>query len=529
MPGGTRWPSCDVDARLPGQTAAGRGGRPASGTCSRCPSDESQLLTGTEVDAARADFDPQTGAPDRHDGLQRDGRRQSSRRSPSDLAERGKTDDQAVASGPDAGGLAQRSRSTSRSSSTASSRPGRRSTSALPERHHGRQRRRSAGLGSAQEAKDIALVLQTGSLPVKFEPLSETPGLGHARRGLAPPGPDRGHRRPGHRDDLPAHLLPRARPDRRHRAARSTRALFYGLILLIPITMTLPGIAGIILTIGVAADANVVIFERIKEEVRAREDASRAAISSGYSKGFRTIVDANVVTLITAGVLFVAGTGSVKGFAFLLALGVARLDVLGRASHARACSACCRQLQVVQQRRASWARAPQAVRWHIDIVGRTKLWFAISGVAIADQPSARWSSNGLNLGIDFEGGTRINATLGAAGHVGRGARRLIEGIDPASTTRSSRVRARRSAATNAYTDVQDPGRGVRRAATSSGASRRASASAFGGIDEPRRSAQVSASFGREILRRRDPRGHLLAAADRRLHHVRASTCATRCR
>ena len=89
-------------------------------------------------------------------------------------------------------------------------------------------------------------------------------------------------------------------------------AFFYGLILLIPITMTLPGIAGMILTIGVAADANIVIFERIKEEVRLGKTVY-AAISSGYTKGFRTIVDANVVTLITAGVLFMAGTGSVRG------------------------------------------------------------------------------------------------------------------------------------------------------------------------------------------------------------------------
>ena len=63
--------------------------------------------------------------------------------------------------------------------------------------------------------------------------------------------------------------------------------------------MTLPGIAGTILTIGVAADANIVIFERIKEEVRAGKSI-RAAISTGYRRGFHTIIDANVVTLITA-------------------------------------------------------------------------------------------------------------------------------------------------------------------------------------------------------------------------------------
>ena len=93
-----------------------------------------------------------------------------------------------------------------------------------------------------------------------------------------------------------------------------------------------------ILTIGVAADANVVIFERIKEEVRLGKTV-RTAISAGYTKGFHTIIDANVVTLITAGVLFVAGTGSVKGFAFLLAVGV--LVSMFTAVRRRApCSAC---------------------------------------------------------------------------------------------------------------------------------------------------------------------------------------------
>ena len=95
----------------------------------------------------------------------------------------------------------------------------------------------------------------------------------------------RGHRRPARRRDLHAHLLPVPRPHRRHRAA-DLRGAVLRAILAIPVTMTLPGIAGMILTIGVAADANVVIFERIKEEVRAGKTV-RAAISAGYSKGFR--------------------------------------------------------------------------------------------------------------------------------------------------------------------------------------------------------------------------------------------------
>ena len=97
-------------------------------------------------------------------------------------------------------------------------------------------------------------------------------------------------------------------------------ALLYGAILLFNVTLTLPGFAGLILTIGVAADANVVIFERIKEEVRSGKSV-RAAIGAGYAKGLHTILDANAVTCITALVLFAVATAGVKGFALMLLIG----------------------------------------------------------------------------------------------------------------------------------------------------------------------------------------------------------------
>ncbi|HEV2592159.1 MAG TPA: protein translocase subunit SecD, partial [Gaiellaceae bacterium] len=97
-------------------------------------------------------------------------------------------------------------------------------------------------------------------------------------------------------------------------------AFMYAAILLFGVTLTLPGFAGLILTIGVAADANVVVFERIKEEVRAGKSV-KAAIANGYAKGFRTIVDANVVTAITALILFAVATAGVKGFALMLLIG----------------------------------------------------------------------------------------------------------------------------------------------------------------------------------------------------------------
>ncbi len=86
--------------------------------------------------------------------------------------------------------------------------------------------------------------------------------------------------------------------------------------------LTLPGIAGIILTVGIAIDANVLVFERIREEIKIGKTV-RAAIDAGFSKAFRTIVDANITTFIAAVVLFQFGTGPIKGFAITLCIGVA--------------------------------------------------------------------------------------------------------------------------------------------------------------------------------------------------------------
>lgn len=97
--------------------------------------------------------------------------------------------------------------------------------------------------------------------------------------------------------------------------------LILGALAAFKATLTLPGIAGIVLTIGMAVDANVLIFERIREELRLGK-SPRAAIAGGYSKALLTIVDANITTLIAALVLFQFGTGPVKGFAVTLSIGI---------------------------------------------------------------------------------------------------------------------------------------------------------------------------------------------------------------
>jgi preprotein translocase subunit SecD len=97
--------------------------------------------------------------------------------------------------------------------------------------------------------------------------------------------------------------------------------LMFGVLSVIGATLTLPGIAGIVLTIGMAVDANVLVFERIREELRTAKGPSRA-IELGYERALSAIIDANITTFITATILFVLGSGPVRGFAVTLGIGI---------------------------------------------------------------------------------------------------------------------------------------------------------------------------------------------------------------
>ena len=98
-------------------------------------------------------------------------------------------------------------------------------------------------------------------------------------------------------------------------------ALLFGVLSAIGATLTLPGIAGIVLTIGMAVDANVLVFERIREELRTAKGPSRA-IELGYERALSAIIDANITTFITAAILFALGSGPVRGFAVTLGIGI---------------------------------------------------------------------------------------------------------------------------------------------------------------------------------------------------------------
>ena len=182
---------------------------------------------------------------------------------------------------------------------------------------------------------------------------------------------------------------------------------FYALIKLIPVTLTLPGIAGLILTIGVAADANIVIFERVKEEIRAGRSIA-SGIATGYRKGLTAIIDANVVTVMVAFILFVLASAGVRGFALMLGVGTlvsfftavlftqAILGTMGRTR--------------MLARPSALGAGKQKHRWTFDFMGASKWFFSMSGVILAIGALAI-GANGLNFGIDFESGTRIRTAL----------------------------------------------------------------------------------------------------------------------
>ncbi len=180
-------------------------------------------------------------------------------------------------------------------------------------------------------------------------------------------------------------------------------AYFFALIKLIPITLTLPGIAGLILTIGVAADANIVIFERVKEEIRGGRSII-SGIATGYRRGFAAIVDANVVTFMTAFILFALATAEVKGFAFTLGIGtlvslftavLATRAALGAMGRSRAVS-----------HPAALGAARRGRGWTFDFMGASKWFFSLSGTILLIGALAI-GGKGLNFGIDFKSGTRI--------------------------------------------------------------------------------------------------------------------------
>jgi preprotein translocase subunit SecD len=182
------------------------------------------------------------------------------------------------------------------------------------------KRFQTTGLDSMAEASQLALLLRAGALAAPMEIVEErTVGPSLGADNVAQ----------GFKSVLIGFILVLVFMAAYYRVFGlvADLALFANLILLMALlsmlgaTLTMPGIAGIVLTVGMAVDANVLIFERIREELRSG-NTPQASIRAGYDKAFSTIADANITTLIAAFVLFLFGTGPIKGFAVTLSLGI---------------------------------------------------------------------------------------------------------------------------------------------------------------------------------------------------------------
>jgi SecD/SecF fusion protein len=276
-----------------------------------------------------------------------------------------------------------------------------------PEGIDGRTGAQINGIGTIQETQDLAQNLRIGALPVKLKLISKTQvsaslGKQALHQGLIAGGVGL------LLTILFLLLFYRVLGVVAMFGLLTYAILLFALIKLIPITMTLPGIAGMILTLGVAADANIVIFERVKEEVRHGRSIP-AAIANGYSQALKTIIDANVVTIGVAFILFMLATGGVKGFAFTLGIGtivslltavLATSAVLGSMARSRLLRS--KHMLGIGEERHFWRR--------FDFIGNSKWFFSMSG-AILVAGALAIAGLGVNFGIDFESGSRIKTPL----------------------------------------------------------------------------------------------------------------------
>ncbi|MDQ3616812.1 MAG: protein translocase subunit SecD [Actinomycetota bacterium] len=261
---------------------------------------------------------------------------------------------------------------------------------------------------TSEEAKELAILIEGGALPVPVEIIEQRtvgPTLGaeaidaSARAGVI------GLVLTGLFIALAYRLMGLLAT-----AALASYALIsYAVLVALGATLTLPGLAGFVLAIGMAIDANVLVFERAREEfTSATRPGLRNALTTGYNKAWTAIIDSNVTTLLAAGLLFVLASGPVKGFGVTLSIGVlaSMLSalVIARALTEQAVKSGWLQRRPKLTGLATTGRVRDALRrWNPDIMGRGALWLSASAAALV-LAVAGIAVNGLNLGVEFTGG-----------------------------------------------------------------------------------------------------------------------------
>lgn len=251
-----------------------------------------------------------------------------------------------------------------------------------------------------EEAEDLANILKSGKLPAPATIIQDTvvgPSLGKAAI------------RDGFRSFLIAFIVVLLYMIfyYSHRAglvadlALVVNMFFImGVLASLNAVLTLPGIAGIVLTIGISVDANVLIYERIREELRAGKGI-KLAIADGYRNAYSAIIDANITTLLTGIILYVFGTGPIKGFATTLVIGVLTSLFCAIFITRLVFERFLKRNNAITF--ASKATEHAFANTNINFIGKRKIMYVISGIAIAISVFSLFT-RGLNQGVDFTGG-----------------------------------------------------------------------------------------------------------------------------
>jgi SecD/SecF fusion protein len=271
------------------------------------------------------------------------------------------------------------------------------------------------GSFGSEEAKDLALLVRAGALPVPVEIIEQRtvgPTLGKAAIDASAQAGIIG---------ALATILFIMGVYRLVGGIAALALVAYGLIsyaalLAIGATLTLPGLAGFVLAIGMAVDANVLVFERAREEYAGGKRTLRTAIRGGFTNAWSAIIDSNVTTLLAAGLLFFLASGPVRGFGVTLSIGVVASMFTALVLTRVLAEALLNRRWLA--RRPSWSGLGN-VGWvrrtlerrNPDVMGRRRLWIAVSAVAVV-LAVAGIAVRGLDFGVEFTGGRQVEYRTG---------------------------------------------------------------------------------------------------------------------
>ncbi|RYB94779.1 protein translocase subunit SecD [Nocardioides oleivorans] len=271
------------------------------------------------------------------------------------------------------------------------------------------------GSYTASEAGDLAALIEGGSLPLELKPISDRlvgPSLGAAAIDQSIEAGIIGIILTG----LFIIVVYRLVGFGATIALASYALLAYAMLVGLGSTLTLPGLAGFVLAIGMAIDANVLVFERAREEYEAYPSAGfRRALAVGFNKAWSAIIDSNVTTLLAAGLLFFLGSGPIKGFGVTLTIGVVASMVSALIIARVLCDLLVSNKPVSRRPRLTGLSDVGAVRRWLErknpqIMKRRKIWLSISGAALVLAVTGI-ATQGLNLGVEFTGGRQLDYSV----------------------------------------------------------------------------------------------------------------------